>query len=169
MKRIICLLLLLCYVFSLCACGARVGTPFDKLADLPDKKTIIKRLGEPDEISFNSRGMADLDYYDYSWNGYHGYLSIALKDISGNDYYKEVVSAANFYIPVVSKEEADNIIKIMTDVYSKSFYSDGDIYTPIFTDSKGNKYFTPDFYERGPTDLGIKGPYLRCLFWSWED
>ncbi len=163
MKRTICLLLALCCVLSLSACGASSNTPFSKLADCPDKETIIKRLGEPDIKSSSSSIM----YNDYLWEGYHGKLRIDFTFIEGTDsegkrYSNYLIESAFWYVPS-SRGDAENLNNKIKKIYKSKF---DESENGEFKDNKGNCYYLPRYYETGSSMLGINGPYLYIPFFS---
>ena len=75
MKRSVCLLLVLCCVLPLCACGSTSDTPFDKLQDNPGYDEVQKRYGDNAVIKSDAFGWVYL-YYTYPWHGCNGELKI---------------------------------------------------------------------------------------------
>ena len=75
MKRMICLLLALCCVVSLCACGSSSQTPFDKLTDNPDYEVAQNRYGKDVIIKSDAFVWLYL-YYSYLWHECNGELRI---------------------------------------------------------------------------------------------
>lgn len=75
MKRIIGLLLTLCCVLALCACGSSSKLPFDKLEDNPDYSEVLKRYGDGGSKGMNGFGWIQLKY-TYPWHDSVGELKI---------------------------------------------------------------------------------------------
>ena len=74
MKKNVCLLLVLCFVFTLCACGEPSTTPFDNIVTAESIDDIEKAYGQDYETAGNSE--TKIIGYDYSWLGYNGQLEI---------------------------------------------------------------------------------------------
>lgn len=141
MKKMICLLLVLCCVISLGACGASSNTPFSNLADQPDYDTVIKRYGQNYEAESGNSHLR----YKYKWMGNEGYLDIfceeeRVKDSNNNDIISNVVKRATWIGITHSEEESSNLESKIIDYLNKSIgnYSSQ---TKCWTDTKGNKYY----------------------------
>lgn len=131
MKRLLMLLLALTMVFALCACEGKErnppGTPFDKLSSNPTRKEVNELFGRPSSYG------DDYDYYEYSWLGYKGYLSIkydAQRTISA--YWKCQDNSASY----------EQIYKDVQKTLDNRFGNSVDVVLgdPVWKDEAGNKY-----------------------------
>ena len=144
MKRIICLLLALCCVLSLCACGSTPNTPFSKLADQPDYDTVIKRYGQNYQASENGT-TSTLRYEKYKWMGNEGILDITfeearVKDSHNNDVIAKVVKRADWLGITHSEDESSDLESKIIDYLNKSIGNYSSL-TECWTDAAGNRYF----------------------------
>ena len=135
MKRIICLLLVLCCVFMLCACGEPSSTPFDNIVTAESIDDVIKAYGQDYETAGNIE--TKILGYDYSWLGYKGELEIW--------FWKYSIKPTNAVwgfktnSPDQAEEAAKKIMRVLDKKFGKN-ERDSDTGYYIWHDIYGSEY-----------------------------
>lgn len=140
MKRTVCFLLVLCCVFTLCACGSS-KTPFDGVEDAPTQSTVLNRYGK----NYSECNNSHIKYDSYKWLGYDGELELYFEN--GRCVYAtwEVNTqdqiGAYTQIRTVLSEKCGNQGESGSNnmsIYTKWFDSAGRQYTVIKSDISNN-------------------------------
>ena len=129
MKKIICVLLILCDAFLLCACSGgkkKTPTPLDAVLDCPNQEALISRLGKPNEEGNEKIGgevlygllYRDVSGFEYEGRTIVGDLIALYKNDDKSKLYEALWQKNN-----IQEERfiimADNIIKVLDDRFGK--------------------------------------------------